>query len=454
MKNRFQKSLGAAAVIGSLVMTSVSQAKPYEAQMSLEPHVEATLIVKFVNGANTEQRGSVRAIAGAVNSEQISPLDSNTVIIKLPSEEVLQKVMEALNRNPNVEFAEPDYIVQSNDVSNDTYLLDNSLWGMQNGPGGSNAVGAWVTNTGSRSVAVGIIDEGIQLTHPELAANMWINSLEIPKNKKDDDRNGYVDDVNGWDFANNDNTIYDGGLINPTVDKHGTHVAGTIGAVGGNGAGVAGVNWNVTMISAKFLGRSGGTLSNAVRALDYLTALKTRSQSPVSIIATNNSWGGGAYSQALLDAINRGGDAGIFFVAAAGNSTNNNDATASYPSNYVCATPTRSTDCVIAVAAIDVNGGLASFSSYGNTTVDIGAPGVGIKSTMAPNTYDVYSGTSMATPHVTGAIALFASKCPVATMTWMRTALLDSGTATTSLAGKSVTGKRLNVGGLLTGNCN
>lgn len=441
------------AFLGVLASNSTTQAQSSDKQQLLEPHVEATLIVKFVSGAGVEQRRSVRAIAGAINSEPISPLDSNTVIIKLPSEEVLQKVMEALNHNPNVEFAEPDYIVQSNDVSNDPYLLNNSLWGMQNGPGGSNAVGAWVTNTGSRSVAVGIIDEGIQLTHPELAANMWINSLEIPKNKRDDDKNGYIDDVNGWDFANNDNTIYDGGLINPTVDKHGTHVAGTIGAVGGNGAGVAGVNWNVTMISAKFLGRNGGTLSNAVKALDYLTALKTRSQSPVSIIATNNSWGGGAYSQALLDAINRGGNAGIFFVAAAGNSTNNNDIAASYPSNYDCATATRLTDCVIAVAAIDIDGSLAYFSSYGNSTVDIGAPGVGIWSTMAPNTYEAYSGTSMATPHVTGALALFASKCPVATMMWMRTALLTSAVATTSLVGKSVTGKRLSVGGLLAGNC-
>jgi subtilisin family serine protease len=213
-----------------------------------------------------------------------------------------------------------------------------------------------------------------------------------------------------------------------------------------------GVNWTVTLISGKFLGRNGGTTADAIAAVDYFTDLKTRHG--LNIVATSNSWGGGGYSQALLDAINRGGDAGILFIAAAGNGGSdgvgdNNDTGANYPSNYQCVTNGKTYDCVIAVAAISSSGGLASFSNYGAGTVDLGAPGVGVWSTTAYNTYSSYSGTSMATPHVTGAAALYAAAHPDATAAKIKSALLSSAVPTASLAGKTATGGRLDANGAL-----
>jgi subtilisin family serine protease len=200
-----------------------------------------------------------------------------------------------------------------------------------------------------------------------------------------------------------------------------------------------GVNWNVRLISAKFLGRNGGTTANAIKAVDYLTTLKNRG---INVVASNNSWGGGGYSQTLYDAISRANNAGIMFIAAAGNSGTNNDTAPSYPSNY-------NLPNVIAVAAIDKTGGLASFSQYGATSVDIGAPGVGIFSTTASDTYSSYNGTSMATPHVTGAVALYASAHAGASVAQIRNAILSSAVPTPSLNGKTVTGGRLDANAAL-----
>ncbi len=233
-----------------------------------------------------------------------------------------------------------------------------------------------------------------------------------------------------------------------TGDDHGTHVAGTIGGVGGNGKGVAGVVWNVKLLCAKFLGSRGGTTANAIKAVDYFTGLKTRG---VNIVATNNSWGGGGFSQGLKDAIDHANAEGILFIAAAGNSGTDNDATASYPSGYTSAN-------IIAVASITSTGALSSFSQYGATTVDIGAPGSGIWSTVPVASgkgkhatigsgYASYNGTSMATPHVTGAAALYASLNPGATAAQIKAGILNQATPTGSLSGKVVSNGRLNVSG-------
>jgi subtilisin family serine protease len=306
---------------------------------------------------------------------------------------------------------------------------------------GSQAGEAWAAgHTGSGTVYVGIIDEGYMYTHEDLAANAGTNPGEVAGNGVDDDGNGYVDDIYGWDFDGNNNSVFDG-----TTDDHGTHVAGTIGALGGNGIGVAGVCWNVKLLSAKFLGKRGGTTANAILAVDYFTDLKIRHG--LNLVATNNSWGGGGFSQALQDAIGRANDAGILFIAAAGNDGLNTETSTSYPSGYPNAN-------IIAVASITSSGAISSFSNYAATKVDLGAPGSAILSTVPKSVkgvivsgYASYSGTSMATPHVTGAVALYASTHPGSTAVTIKSAILGSVVATSSLSGKCATGGRLNVSG-------
>jgi subtilisin family serine protease len=287
-----------------------------------------------------------------------------------------------------------------------------------------------------------VIDQGIQVGHKDLAANMWRNPFD-PANGRDDDGNGYVDDVNGWDFANGDASVYDGGSKG-TADWHGTHVMGTIGAQGGNRAGVAGVNWAVTAISAKFMNADGGSTAGVISAIDYLTELKLRHG--LNIVATNNSYQFSGFSQAMLDAITRAARQGILYVAAAGNNGADNDVVASYPSNYDT-TAGAGYDAVIAVAATDRAGALPAFSDYGAQTVDLGAPGVDIYSTMPGGRYGLAGGTSMAAPHVTGAAALYASTHPGADAAQIRRAILSSTVPTPSLAGRTVTGGRLDVSG-------
>ncbi|HEX6289073.1 MAG TPA: S8 family peptidase [Herpetosiphonaceae bacterium] len=402
--------------------------------------------MQYRDGTTEAQHATARGRVKADRKEDLRTQGSGVSKLEVIvlREGNVQSAIDALKSDANVEFAEPNWIYTHSATATDPYFTNGSLWGMY-GAGttpanqyGSNAAAAWAAGTtGSKSVYVGVIDEGIQYTHPDLDAQVWVNPFDAADGV-DNDGNGYVDDVRGWDFANNDNTIYDGGSRG-SLDDHGTHVSGTIGAES-NGAGVVGVNWNVTLISAKFLGRAGGTTANAVRAVDYLTNLKTRHG--LNIVATNNSWGGGGYSQALYDAINRANSANILFIAAAGNSGSNNDTTASYPANYDLPN-------VIAVAAIDRNGALASWSQYGARTVDLGAPGVAVYSTTAFNLYESYSGTSMATPHVTGGAALYASTHPGATAAQIKNALLSSAVPTASLQGKTVTGGRLDVNAAL-----
>jgi subtilisin family serine protease len=337
-------------------------------------------------------------------------------------------------RATGVSYVEPDFAIAPSALPNDPSF--SRLWGLHNlGQSGGvadadiDAPEAWNTTTGSRSVVVAVIDTGIDYRHPDLAANVWTNPGEIAGDGIDNDRNGYVDDVRGWDFDNDD--------ADPMDDNgHGTHVSGTIGAVGENGIGVAGVNWQVSIMSLKFLSGSGsGSTSGAIAAINYATRM--RRDFGINVVATNNSWGGGGFSAGLRDAIEAGGQAGILFVAAAGNNGRNNDATASYPASY----PSQS---IISVAAIDRTNALASFSNFGVTGVDLAAPGVGIYSTTPANTYASYSGTSMATPHVTGTVALMAAANPQATAAQIRTTIQATASPLASLAGKVATGGLLN----------
>jgi subtilisin family serine protease len=411
------------------------------------------LLVKFRPGVAAADKASARGRAGAVGAETITtPLmrqlaTGDLELLQLPPGMTVANAMGKLMAHFAVEYAEPNWIYYHDATSNDTYFTNGSLWGMYGASSspanqfGSGAAMAWAAGkTGSSTVYVGIIDEGYMYTHPDLAANAGVNPGEIAGNSRDDDGNGYVDDVYGWDFDGNNSSVFDG-----SGDDHGTHVAGTIGAVGGNGAGVAGVVWNVKLLSGKFLGNRGGTTANAIKAVDYFTDLKTRHG--INLVATNNSWGGGGFSQALQDAIGRANNVGILFIAAAGNSTYNCETTNCYPAEYPNAN-------VIAVASITSTGAMSSFSNYGSTTVDIGAPGSGIWSTVPVSSkgkvvagYASYSGTSMATPHVAGAAALYASVNPGASAAQIKAAILNSATPTPSLSGKTVTGGRLNVSG-------
>lgn len=326
---------------------------------------------------------------------------------------------------------EPDRMVSRATLPNDPSF--SRLWGLNNAgqTGGVadadiDAVEAWDTTTGSRSVVVAVVDTGIDYRHADLAANMWRNPGEVAGDRIDNDGNGYVDDVYGWDFANNDADPFDD-------EGHGTHVAGTIGAAGNNGTGVVGVSWNVSLMALKFLGADGsGTTSAAIAALNYATRM--RRDFGVNVVATNNSWGGGGASTALRSAITAGESAGIVCVAAAGNESTNNDSRAAYPAHYA----------TLAVAATDASNRLASFSNWGATTVDVAAPGVGIYSTLPGNSYGSYSGTSMATPHVAGIVALLAAVNPAATVAEIRAAVIATAVPVSMLAGKVAAGGLVN----------
>jgi len=337
-------------------------------------------------------------------------------------------------RTRGVAAIEPDFAIAPTNLPSDPSF--GSLWGLRNigksgGVAGADirAETAWNITTGSRDVVVAVIDTGVDYRHSDLASNIWTNPREIAGDGLDNDRNGFIDDVRGYDFANGD--------ADPMDDNgHGTHVAGTIGAVGNNGIGVTGVAWQVSIMPLKFLTRAGsGSTSNALAAINYATRM--RRDFGVNIVATNNSWGGGGFSAILRDAIDAGGRAGILFVAAAGNSGANIDITPQYPAAY----PGTS---IISVAATARDNSLAGFSNHGVVNVDVAAPGAAIYSTIPGNAYATYSGTSMATPHVAGTVALLAAAYPSAGAAQIRSAILAGVTPVVGLAGRVASGGLLN----------
>lgn len=348
-------------------------------------------------------------------------------------EKDITKVIKKLNNDPRVEYAELNYIYRTTLTPND---LSDELWGLYNtGQNGGtddadiDAPEAWGIETGGHEVVIAVIDTGVDYNHEDLEANMWTNSGETADGK-DTDENGFVDDIRGWDFANGDNDPFDD-------VGHGTHCAGTIGAVGDNGKGIVGVNWKVTIMPIKFLGLRGGTTANAILSVKYAV------DNGADIMS--NSWGGGVYSVALEEAISAADDAGILFIASAGNNGKNTDRRKTYPAGY-------NIPNVISVAATDRNDELASWSNYGIETVDLGAPGVAIYSTVPTGScelcdssgYKYLGGTSMACPHVAGAAGLIKAHYSNLTSDELKAKLLGGVDLISSLEEKTVTGGRLN----------
>lgn len=343
-------------------------------------------------------------------------------------------VLHLFRTNDNVEYAEPDYFYHATAQLDPRFL---EQWSLENNgqTGGTldadiNAISMWQINPGDQNIVIGVIDTGIDYNHLDLVPNLWHNVLDIPANGLDEDQNGYADDFFGINtIANNGNPLDD--------NAHGTHVSGTIGAKGNNALGVVGVAQNVQIAACKFLNASGsGSTSDAIECLQYFAKLKTRALNPVNIIATNNSWSGSSKSSALSDAIKAHQNLGILFVAAASNDAANNDLQGTYPANLPLAN-------IISVAATDDRDNLASFSNYGKYSVHVAAPGVRILSTVLNQSYALFSGTSMATPHVTGLTAIIKSRFPALDYRGIKNLIMSSGVPLASLSNKTISGRRI-----------
>src|SRR5262249_3047927 len=365
-------------------------------------------------------------------------------LVKLPQGVSVEDTASKLRRSPEVEYAEPDYFLYPADTTPDDPLFGME-WGMFNTgtqPVGAkagadiNAPKAWDITTGSDDIVVGITDTGVDNRHPDLAANIWVNPREIAGNGVDDDGNGFIDDVNGWNFFDNNNQVFD-----PVNDQgfqggHGTHVSGTLGGVGNNSTGVAGVAWHVKLMVLKFIGRQAdgtfmGATSDAIKSINYAVDQRQRG---INIRVINASWAGTKNALALHDAIDTASKAGIVFVCAAGNSSigADNDGDGLYPAAW------EGIPGLYSVAAVDDQDNLAFFSNFGHQTVGVGAPGVGIMSTMPNNSYGQLSGTSMATPHVAGIAVLLAAHEPALTPAQIVQRIIATSKPVLTLASKAV----------------
>lgn len=404
-------------------------------------------LIKAKTVATLSSLAGGRSIQVEIDRFGGSDLVPDLMLVRIAPEETAAALI-ALRARDDVLYAEPNYIRRAELAANDTRYGD--LYALKNSPvsgAGISAEAAWDTTTGSHNVVVGIVDTGIDITHLDLKDNIFVNTAEVPGNGLDDDNNGFIDDVNGWDFVNQDRTVFD----NAAADAHGTHVAGTVGARGNNSLGVVGVNWDVQLMPLKVLGAQGGTDASLLEAFNYAKLMRQRG---VNLRVLNNSYGGQGFSQSLYDAITELGNAGILFVAAAGNETLNNDFVPTYPASYELPN-------VISVAASTSSGQFASsFSNRGAQSVHIAAPGENILSTtpygftgtgLVPgdtepdgSTYSLFSGTSMASPHVAGAAALACAAKPSISLQQLRAAVLFSGDENGNFTNLVMMGSRLN----------
>ncbi|GBD97173.1 MAG TPA: hypothetical protein ENG83_02205 [Nitrospirae bacterium] len=393
-----------------LVSLAISHVDVYSQERP--EYLPGELLVKFQDGVSGAKIKSLIAGNGAGVVKRIGLID--LYHLKLPSSLSVERALTVYRNSPLVKYAEPNYLRYPDIIPNDPSYPE--MWGLDNTgqTGGTadadiDAPEAWDITTGGPDVVVAVIDSGMDLNHEDLAANLYTNPGEIAGNGIDDDGNGYIDDVNGWDFAWDDNDPTD---TDTACGGHGTHTSGTIGAVGDNGIGVTGINWDVRIMPLKifrtyFLIFCSASSSDIISAIEYASMMGVR--------VSNNSYGSTSYSQAEYDAIQASRSV---FVAAAGNDGANTDVSPQYPSAY-------DLDNIISVAATDDDDLLAYFSNYGTASVDLAAPGVSILSTLPGDTYDLYDGTSMATPHVVGVTGLLLSQDPALTVNEMKWRILN-----------------------------
>ena len=446
-------SAGAGLFLGA-DFNAHSDINKFNAMLAQHERVPGEVIVKVNKAGAQSMRMQAMNEVFDTNNFKIAEIrqfetNENFYVVKLASDKQTARFLEESTRNGSIAYAEPNYILHAMDlpktegsdevIPNDPMF--NQLWAMKNtgqkDPKGQDGIAgadisatkAWALTKGNKKILVGIIDTGMDYNHPKLKDNVYHNPGESGGGKEtngiDDDANGFIDDFQGWNFAGVSTN-------NPFDDnEHGTHVAGTIGAKGNSGEGVTGVNWEASMMPIKFLtGAGSGTLEDAVKGIQYATLMKMN--------MTNNSWGGGGFTQTMFDAINDAKSKGILFIAAAGNDAANADTSPHYPAGYQL-------DNVIAVAATTNRDVLADLSTYGKRTVHIAAPGNNILSSIPGNKYDTFSGTSMATPHVVGAAALVWGTDPSMKYTEVKDRLLRSRDFVPAMARKVMMGGRLNV---------
>lgn len=397
-------------------------------------------IVRFYDAPENQLNAFVANAVSLVGASEHRNISQRLDLFHIRSQNMnTRALLNMLSQMPGVMYAEPNYIYHASVIPNDTNF--GSLWGLHNtGQTISGQVGiadadidapeAWDVSTGSPNIVVGVIDTGVDFNHPDLAANIWSAPAAFSVTVGGQTINCPAGS-HGFNAVANTCTPLDD-------NNHGTHCSGTIGGRGNNGAGVAGVNWTTSIMGLKFLNSAGsGATNDAIECIDFAIQAKQIFGSAANVRILSNSWGGGGFSQALLDAINRASSNDMLFTAAAGNSNSNNDTTAFFPANY-------NAPNVLAVAATDNRDNKSSFSSFGATTVDLGAPGTQILSTVRNGGFAFFNGTSMATPHVSGAAALVLSSCSLTTAQ-LKANLMNNVDQISSLAGRTVTGGRLNV---------
>lgn len=378
------------------------------------------ILVRFKspNSSNTSLEEISRNIHQKVGSTVLKEFNEikGLQLVKIPDNMTLDEALAIYTQNENVIYAEPNYICKNQSIPNDPYY--DYQWGLNN----INAPSAWNITTGSKNVIIAVVDSGIDINHPDLRYNIWVNPGEIPGNNIDDDGNGFIDDVYGWNFADNDNNVTDS-------NGHGTHVAGIIAASGNNTQGITGVIWNATILPLKFIDKNGdGYVSDAVSAISY--AIK------IGAFIINCSWSGSTYSQTLKNVIE---SSSALVVCASGNdiSRADTDVTPNYPASY-------DSNNVISVTATDMADNLCYFASYGVNSVDVAAPGSSIYSTLPGSSYGYMSGTSMATAYVSGLAGLIKSLRPDLNNIQVKNVILNNVDIIDSLTGKILTGGRIN----------